>query len=85
MATKKTASKGSRADRRKTPGTIKGAAGMTMAQAPESAKYSGRPSSAIATVLVDYVLPGMILPAVEEVKAPRRRGTGEAQQKEPSP
>jgi two-component system, chemotaxis family, CheB/CheR fusion protein len=36
---------------------IKGAAGMTMAQEPQSAKYSGMPSSAIATGLVDYILP----------------------------
>jgi len=42
---------------------IKGAAGMTMAQAPESAKYSGMPNSAIATGLVDYVLPIEQLPA----------------------
>ena len=42
---------------------IKGAAGMTMAQAPESAKYSGMPSSAIATGLVDYVLPAEQMPA----------------------
>jgi two-component system, chemotaxis family, CheB/CheR fusion protein len=42
---------------------IKGAAGMTMAQAPESAKYSGMPSSAIATGLVDYVLPTEQIPA----------------------
>jgi len=42
---------------------IKGAAGMTMAQAPESAKYSGMPSSAIATGLVDYVLPIEQIPA----------------------
>ena len=36
---------------------IKSAAGMTMAQEPESAKYSGMPSSAVGTGLVDYVLP----------------------------
>ena len=42
---------------------IKGATGMTMAQAPESAKYSGMPSSAIATGLVDYVLPTEQIPA----------------------
>ena len=42
---------------------IKGAGGMTMAQAPESAKYSGMPSSAIATGLVDYVLPTEQIPA----------------------
>ncbi|MCX6926425.1 MAG: PAS domain-containing protein, partial [Verrucomicrobia bacterium] len=42
---------------------VKGAAGMTMAQAPESAKYSGMPGSAIGTGLVDYVLPTEQLPA----------------------
>ncbi|MGO8931339.1 MAG: chemotaxis protein CheB [Limisphaerales bacterium] len=42
---------------------IKGAGGMTMAQAPESAKYSGMPSSAIATGVVDYVLPTEQIPA----------------------
>lgn len=41
---------------------IKVATGMTMAQEPDSAKYSGMPSSAIATGLVDYVLPVERLP-----------------------
>ena len=41
---------------------IKGLTGMTMAQEPDSAKYSGMPSSAIATGLVDYVLPVERLP-----------------------
>ena len=36
---------------------IKGAMGMTMAQAPETAKYSGMPQSAMGTGVVDYVLP----------------------------
>jgi two-component system CheB/CheR fusion protein len=36
---------------------IKGAAGMTMAQDPESAKYSGMPCSAVDAGLVDYILP----------------------------
>ena len=35
---------------------IKGHAGMVMAQALDSARYSGMPASAIATNLVDYVL-----------------------------
>lgn len=35
---------------------IKEVAGMAMAQQPESAKYAGMPSSAIATNLVDYIL-----------------------------
>ena len=41
---------------------IKGAAGMTMAQEPDSAKYSGMPASAISTGLVDYILPVERLP-----------------------
>ncbi len=41
---------------------IKGAAGMTMAQEPDSAKYSGMPASAIGTGLVDYILPVERLP-----------------------
>jgi len=41
---------------------IKGAGGMTMAHEPDSAKYSGMPSSAIATGLVDYILPVERLP-----------------------
>ncbi len=36
---------------------IKGESGMMMAQAPASASFAGMPDSAIATGLVDYVLP----------------------------
>jgi len=36
---------------------IKGEAGITMVQEPDSAKYDGMPRNAIATGLVDYVLP----------------------------
>jgi two-component system CheB/CheR fusion protein len=36
---------------------IKGEGGMAMVQAPETAAYDGMPRSAIATGLVDYVLP----------------------------
>ena len=36
---------------------IKGANGITMTQDPQSAKYTGMPMSAIATGLVDFVLP----------------------------
>lgn len=42
---------------------IKAAGGMIMVQAPESAKYTGMPDSAIATHLADYVLPPRELPA----------------------
>src|SRR5215469_8960437 len=36
---------------------IKGEGGMVMAQSPDSTEYDGMPRSAIATGLVDYVLP----------------------------
>ena len=36
---------------------IKGEGGMAMAQQPETAKYDGMPKSAIATGLVDFILP----------------------------
>lgn len=41
---------------------IKDAGGIVLAQAPETTEYNGMPSSAIATDLVDYILPpeGMI-------------------------
>jgi len=42
---------------------IKGEGGMAMVQTPESAEYSGMPSSAITTGLVDYILPTAEMPA----------------------
>lgn len=42
---------------------IKGEGGMVMAQNPESTEYDGMPASAIATGLVDYVLPPAEMPA----------------------
>ncbi len=42
---------------------IKGEGGMVMAQNPESTDYDGMPRSAIATGLVDYVLPPAEMPA----------------------
>ncbi len=42
---------------------IKGEGGMAMVQDPDSAKYSGMPISAIATGLVDFILPVEKLPA----------------------
>ena len=36
---------------------IKGAGGVTLAQNPETAQYNGMPRSAVATGLVDYVVP----------------------------
>ena len=43
--------------------TVKGEGGMAMAQNPESTDYDGMPRSAIATGLVDYVLPPAEMPA----------------------
>jgi two-component system CheB/CheR fusion protein len=42
---------------------IKGEGGMAMAQNPESTDYDGMPRSAIATGLVDFVLPPAEMPA----------------------
>ncbi len=42
---------------------IKGEGGMAMAQNPRSTEYDGMPTSAIATGLVDYVLPAAEMPA----------------------
>ncbi|HSF10114.1 MAG TPA: chemotaxis protein CheB, partial [Nitrospirales bacterium] len=41
---------------------IKGESGMTIAQEPQSAKYTGMPQSAIATGIVDYVCPPTQMP-----------------------
>jgi two-component system, chemotaxis family, CheB/CheR fusion protein len=41
---------------------IKGEGGMAMAQAPDSTEHDGMPRSAIATGLVDYVLPPAQMP-----------------------
>ncbi|MDO9269285.1 MAG: chemotaxis protein CheB [Methylobacter sp.] len=42
---------------------IKSECGMVMAQSPESIEFDSMPSSAIATGLVDYVLPAAAMPA----------------------
>jgi two-component system CheB/CheR fusion protein len=42
---------------------VKGEGGMVMAQIPESTEYDGMPRSAIATGLVDFVLPPAEMPA----------------------
>ncbi len=42
---------------------VKGEGGMVMAQDPDSTAYDGMPRSAIATGLVDYVLPPAEMPA----------------------
>ena len=59
---------------------IKGASGMAMVQQPLSAKYAGMPSSAIATGLVDYVLPPEAMPfqLVAYVKGPYLQGAAVA-------
>jgi two-component system CheB/CheR fusion protein len=41
---------------------IKGESGMAMVQQPQSAKYAGMPSSAIATGIADYILPPAGMP-----------------------
>jgi two-component system CheB/CheR fusion protein len=43
--------------------TIKGNSGMVMAQQPEDAKFDGMPASAIATGLVDFILPVEAMPS----------------------
>jgi two-component system CheB/CheR fusion protein len=43
--------------------SIKGEGGMAMVQEPKSTEYDGMPRSAIATGLVDYVLPPAEMPA----------------------
>ncbi|MEP7365711.1 MAG: chemotaxis protein CheB [Acidobacteriota bacterium] len=42
---------------------VKGEGGMVMAQTPETTEYDGMPRSAIATGMVDYVLPPNEMPA----------------------
>jgi len=42
---------------------VKGEGGIVMAQSPESTEYDGMPRAAIATGLVDYVLPPAEMPA----------------------
>lgn len=62
---------------------IKAASGMAMVQQPLSAKYAGMPSSAIATGLVDYVLPPEAMPfqLVAYVKGPYLQGAAVAAEK----
>lgn len=43
--------------------SVKGEGGMAMAQNPESAEFDGMPRSAIATGIVDYVVPPAEMPA----------------------
>ncbi len=43
--------------------SVKGEGGMVMVQQPESTEYDGMPRSAIATGMVDYILPPAEMPA----------------------
>jgi len=60
---------------------IKEVGGMAMAQDPESAKYDGMPRSAIATGLVDYILPAREMP--EQLIAYVQHAFGRAPRKAP--
>lgn len=60
---------------------IKEMGGMAMAQDPESAKYDGMPRSAIATGLVDYILPAREMP--EQLIAYVQHAFGRAPRKAP--
>ncbi len=65
---------------------VKGGGGMVMVQDPDSAKYAGMPNSAIATGLVDFILPlakipGELLKYVRHpyIDRPERIATAEQQ------
>jgi len=60
---------------------IKEVGGMAMAQDPQSAKYDGMPRSAIATGLVDYILPAREMP--EQLIAYVQHAFGRAPRKAP--
>jgi len=55
---------------------IKGEGGMAMVQEPESGKYDGMPRSAIATGLVDFILPPEKMPKQLMAYAQRAFSTG---------
>ncbi len=54
---------------------VKGEGGMVMVQTPESTEYDGMPRSAIATGMVDFVLPANEMPAQLLAYAGRAFGT----------
>jgi len=61
---------------------IKGEGGMAMAQDPATARYDGMPYSAVATGLVDYVLPPANMPEqliayVQHLPVPKLQETAE--------
>ena len=62
---------------------IKGEGGMVMAQNVESTEYDGMPRSAIATGLVDYILPPAEMPAHLIAYAAHAYGSGTLQQTPP--
>ena len=67
-------------------GAVKAEHGMLMAQEPGSAQYVGMPNSAIATQLVDYVLPPEQMPArIVQYLAGRRVSPREPPEDEPTP
>ena len=61
---------------------VKSAGGMAMAQLPESCEYDGMPCSAIASGLVDYVLPPGDMPA--QINTYLRQSPAEKIDPEPS-
>ncbi|MFZ0132988.1 MAG: chemotaxis protein CheB [Desulfobacterales bacterium] len=65
---------------------IKGEGGMVMAQDPDTAKYDGMPRSAIATGLVDFILPVERMPKtlIGYVKHPSLKSTGKIRISEPT-
>lgn len=62
---------------------VKGEGGMAMVQPPESTEYDGMPRSAIATGLVDFVLPPAEMPA--QLIAYVSRAFGKSVRAEPAP
>ena len=61
---------------------VKAEGGMAMVQDPESTEHDGMPRSAIATGLVDYVLPPAEMPA-QLIEYARRAFEGRSRQAEP--
>ncbi|HEX4340051.1 MAG TPA: chemotaxis protein CheB [Polyangiaceae bacterium] len=61
--------------------------GMVMAQEPSSARYVGMPSSAIGTLMVDYVLPPGDMPAqlLRYARDKSRLGSPDVEREEPEP
>ncbi len=64
---------------------VKGEGGLALAQTPASTEYDGMPQSAIATGLVDYVLPPAEMPAQLIAYASRAFGAGRTLVAAPQP